>query len=111
MSEEPNLVEVSWGGRKIFLHQAKLDEWHRLKSADKKVEWINSHPEARGENVAVHREGGGSNDLQNPDDLVLVKWSGDKVLLFERKQLDDWYNGSYEDHVDYVETHPEARIS
>lgn len=111
MSEEPNLVEVSWGGRKIFLHQSKLDEWHRLKSADKKVEWINSHPEARGENVAVHREGGGSNDLQHPEDLVLVKWSGDKVLLFERKQLDDWYSGSYEDHVDYVETHPEARIS
>ena len=109
MSEEPTLVEVSWGGKKLYLHQSKLDEWHRLKTADKKVDWINSHPEARGENVAVHRESG--RDLQNPDDLVLVKWSGDKLLLLERKQLDSWYSGSFEDHTDYVETHPETQIA
>jgi len=110
MSEAPDLVEVSWGGKKIHIHQQKLDEWHELKTADKKVDWINSHPEARGENVALHREGGGDRALQNNDDLVLVKWSGTKLLLFERSQLDDWYHGSYEDHVDYIEKHPETQI-
>lgn len=107
MSEEP-LVEVCWGGKKLHLHQSKLDEWHNMKTADKKVDWINSHPEARDRNVAVHRENG--SELQTPDDLVLVKWSGDKLLLLERKQLDVWYHGSYEDHVDFVETHPETEI-
>lgn len=108
MAEETALVEVSWGGKKLNLHQSKLDEWHSLKTADKKVEWINSHPEAMGKNVAVHREG--LMDLQKPDDLVLIKWSGDKLLLLERRQLDDWYASSYEDHVDWVETHPETQI-
>ena len=85
---------------------------HGLKTADKKVDWINSHPEARGQNVALHRENSSAVDraLQNSDDLVLVKWSGNKLLLFEREQLDAWYSGSYEEHVDYVETHPESQI-
>jgi len=111
MTEEANLVTVEWGGRKLYLHQSKLDEWHGLKSADKKVDWINDHPEALDKDVAVHREAGGErSSIQNPEDLVLVKWSGDKLLLFERKQLDEWYSGSFEDHVDYVQQHPETQI-
>lgn len=83
-AESENLVEVEWHGKKIFLKKDKLDEWHGLDNAEKQVDYVNSHPEVRsGEAIAVHRlqrERG----LQEPDDLVLVHWSGSKVRLFER---------------------------
>lgn len=33
-----------------------------------------------------------------------------QVLLLERAQLDEWYNASYEDHVDFVQKHPETEL-
>ena len=90
------IVEVNWAGNTLHFKKDKLDEWHSAKTADQKVDWINSHPEARDERVAVHREeestAGGT---VNPDELVLVSWSGKKLLL-ERAQLEEWYNSSFE---------------
>jgi hypothetical protein len=81
MSEEPvkeNLVVVEWHGKKIYLKKDKLDEWHAKKSPEQKVDYINSHPDIRGP-VNVHRMMKNNRDLQEPDDLVLVHWSGNKV--------------------------------
>jgi hypothetical protein len=80
MSEEPNdnLIEVSWHGKKIYLHKTKLDEWHSQKSDETRVDYINAHPELR-DPVSVHRTSKQNRALQEPDDLVLVTWSGTKV--------------------------------
>lgn len=126
-------MEVEWHGKKIFLKKDKLDEWHSVKSDEQRVDYINSHPDVR-DPVAVHRMKKDRN-LQEPDDLVLVSWSGNKVrlqlsflncsilfsrflrpslnlgkqvLLLERAQLDEWYHSSFEDHVDFVQKHPET---
>ena len=87
MSEEPNkdLVEVEWHGRKIFLKKDKLDEWHGMESAEQKVDYVNTHPEVRsGAPVTVHRLNR-VQPLQEPDDLVLVHWSGNKVRIATRR--------------------------
>jgi hypothetical protein len=74
-----NLVEVEWHGKKIFLKKDKLDEWHSMVSAEQRVDYVNSHPEVRsGQSISVHRMNH-NRDLQEPDDLVLVHWSGSKV--------------------------------
>jgi hypothetical protein len=106
MSEEPNLVEVEWAGRKLFLHQDKLEEWHAKSTDQQKVQYINTHPGIR-EPVSVHRME--ERDMQNPDDLVLVMWYGHKLLL-EREQLDEWYHSSFEAHRDFVKRHPAAAL-
>jgi hypothetical protein len=83
--EDSNLVEVEWSGKKLLLKQEKLDEWLALYTDDQKVGYVNSHPEIRnptnGGPVAVHRTMGNheNRSLQEPDDLVLVHWSGVKV--------------------------------
>ena len=97
---EPNLVKVKWAGRQLFLHQDKLEEWHAKSTDSQKVQYINTHPGILGgeqQPVAVHRE----RDTPNPDDLVLVMWSGHQLLL-ERDQLDKWYHSSFEAHRDFV---------
>lgn len=43
--------------------------------------------------------------VNETDDMCEVTWSGRKVLL-RRAQLDDWYNCSFEDRDNYLETHP-----
>jgi hypothetical protein len=141
MSEAPqgDLVEVEWHGKKLYLKKEKLDEWHAIDSNEQRVDYVNSHPEVRsGQAIAVHRINR-ERALQEPDDLVLVHWSGTKVgsvtasvrcnadtprpsshhlalptlcqvLLLERAQLDEWYHSSFEDHVDFVQKHPEAQL-
>lgn len=105
-----DIVEVNWAGNTLHFKRDKLDEWHSAKTVDQKVDWINSHPEARDERVAVHREADSTTGgTMNPDELVLVSWSGKKLLL-ERAQLEDWYNSSYESHVDYVHKHREQLL-
>lgn len=105
---DDEIVEVNWAGKTLHFRKNKLDEWHAAKTADQKLDWINSHPEARDEDVAVHREKGFSaGGTMNPDELVLISWSGKKLLL-ERAQLEDWYNSSYESHVDYVHKNRDA---
>jgi hypothetical protein len=105
---EPNLVKVEWAGRQLFLHQDKLEEWHSNSTDSEKVLYINTHPDIRrGEQqpVAVHRERGTS----NPDDLVLIMFSGQHILL-ERDQLDEWYNSSFEAHLEFIKRHPEVEL-
>lgn len=83
MSDEANtnLVEVEWGGKKLLLKKEKLDEWHGMTSVEQRADYVNSHPEVRsGEPIAVHRMDRVRN-LQEPDDLVLVHWSGNKVRV------------------------------
>ena len=110
MSQESDLVEVEWTGRKLFLKKDKLDEWHGMATEEQRVDYINDHPEFRGSGdpIAVHRMKNEKRSLQEPDDLVLVHWSGVKVLLLERSQLDEWYSSSFEDHLDFVKQHPET---
>jgi hypothetical protein len=110
MSEEADLVEVEWTGRKLFLKKDKLDEWHAMATDEQRVDYVNDHPEFRhtGGPIGVHRMKNEKQSLQEPDDLVLVHWSGSKVLLLERAQLDEWFSSSYEDHVDFVKQHPET---
>jgi hypothetical protein len=81
MSEAPQgeLVEVEWHGKKLYLKKEKLDEWHAIESNEQRVDYVNSHPEVRsGQPIAVHRINR-ERALQEPDDLVLVHWSGTKV--------------------------------
>jgi hypothetical protein len=105
--EEKNIVEVNWHGKTLYFTKDKMDEFYSKKSDEQRVEYINSHPEVKTP-VNIYRSS--DRQLQEPDDLVLVKWSGDKLLLLERQQLDDWYSGSYEDHVDFISKHPETLL-
>lgn len=91
-----DMVEVTWSDRKLLIDRAKLDEWHSIKS-EGKAHFIEEHPELICEQ-----------DNSNADDFVLVHWSGNKILRLSRKQLDEWFHQSFEMHVDFVKTHPEA---
>lgn len=112
-SIEEDMVEVSWSGKKIFIARSKLDEWFHGKAFEEKVDYIESHPELK-KKVAFHHFGhsAGRHAAQAPEQVlnnyVLVHWSGNKELLLRREQLDEWYHGSYEAHVDFVKKHPEC---
>lgn len=95
-------VTVEWGGNTLHINREHLDAWHS-KTSDQKVDWINQHPEAMDESVAIHR-GEDASGTTKPEELVLVSWSGKKLLL-ERSQLEKWYNSSYEEHKDYADKH------
>jgi hypothetical protein len=82
MVNENDLVEVEWTGKKLLLKKDKLDEWHSMANNEQRVDYMNSHPEFRhsGDPIMVHRMDNSKNrSLQEPDDLVLVHWSGTKV--------------------------------
>jgi hypothetical protein len=115
-SSHEDMVEVSWSGKKILIARSKLDEWFHGKAFEEKVDYCESHPELLDNNqnkkkIAYHHFGSRhAAQLPPPvlNDYVLVHWSGDKELLLRREQLDDWYHGSYESHVNYVQKHPEC---
>jgi hypothetical protein len=117
-SSHEDMVEVSWSGKKILIARSKLDEWFHGKAFEEQVDYCESHPELLHNNtntnkkIAYHDFGKNRHAAQLPppvlNDYVLVHWSGDKELLLRREQLDDWYHGSYESHVDYVKKHPEC---
>lgn len=84
MSKEIDQIEVEWNGKKLLLSKEKLDEWHAMATDEQRVDYINSHHEYRhsGDPIGVYRMSKKSyehRDLQEPDDLVLVHWSGVKV--------------------------------
>jgi hypothetical protein len=84
MSKESDLIEVEWTGKKILLKKDKLDEWHMMATDEQRIDYINSHPEFRhapGDSINVYRmnKSNENRSLQEPDDLVLVHWSGNKV--------------------------------
>ena len=82
MSKDAELVEVEWTGKKLMIKKETLDEWHSMATDEQRVDYINHHPEFRpnGDPIAVHRMKSNENrSLQEPDDLVLVHWSGTKV--------------------------------
>jgi hypothetical protein len=112
-SNHEDMVEVSWSGKKILIARSKLDEWFHGKAFEEQVDYCESHPELLNtkKKIAYHHFGNRhAAQLPPPvlNDYVLVHWSGDKELLLRREQLDDWYHGSYESHVDYVQKHPEC---
>jgi hypothetical protein len=116
-SSHEDMVEVSWSGnKKILIARSKLDEWFHGKAFEEKVDYCESHPElvhTNNKKVAYHHFNYvPRHAAQAPapvlNDYVLVHWSGDKELLLRREQLDEWYHGSYESHVDYVQKHPEC---
>jgi hypothetical protein len=113
MSSEPDkdFVEVTWGGKKLLLKESQLDEWYHNKSFEEKVDFVNQHPWIK-QPVGVHKfnntKFNKDEDLMDPSDYVLVRWSGDRVLLLERNQLDTWYDQSFEMHQEYVRRHPDC---
>jgi hypothetical protein len=86
MNQEAELpvVEVEWVGKKILLRKDKLDEWHAIATDEQRVDYINGNHEYRhtGDPIGVYRisKTNESRTLQEPDDLVLVHWSGVKVM-------------------------------
>ena len=90
---EDSLIEVSWSGRKIFLDRTKLDEWYHEKSFEDRVDFVDTHPFVKG--MRLHHFNEIPKSPPDPDDYVLVHWSG-KTLMLHRKQLDEWYESSYE---------------
>ena len=85
MSKGSDQIEVEWNGRKLLLSKDKLDEWHAMATDEQRVDYINSHHEYRhtGDPIGVYRVSPKSvqRSLQEPDDLVLVHWSGVKVRV------------------------------
>jgi hypothetical protein len=83
MSKEIDQIEVEWNGKKLLLSKEKLDEWHAMATDEQRVDYINSHHEYRhsGDPIGVYRmsKTDEHRGLQEPDDLVLVHWSGVKV--------------------------------
>ena len=83
MSKEANQIEVEWNGKKLLLSKDKLDEWHAMATDEQRVDYINTHHEYRhsGDPIGVYRVSPSNvnRSLQEPDDLVLVHWSGTKV--------------------------------
>jgi hypothetical protein len=110
------LVEVTWSGKTLFLNHAKLDEWYHQNFEDH-VYYVETHPWIvqkiplhNFEDPAETTEEGGVPERPDPNDYVMVQWSG-KSLLLARKQLDDWYHNSFEHRVDYVHRHPSCEIN
>lgn len=83
MSKVDDQIEVEWNGKKLLLSREKLDEWHAMATDEQRVDYINSHHEYRhsGDPIGVYRmsKADEKRGLQEPDDLVLVHWSGVKV--------------------------------
>lgn len=83
MSKVDDQIEVEWNGKKLLLSREKLDEWHAMATDEQRVDYINSHHEYRhsGDTIGVYRmsKADEKRGLQEPDDLVLVHWSGVKV--------------------------------
>jgi hypothetical protein len=48
--------------------------------------------------------------ILDPDDYVLIKWAGSKVLMIPKDFVEEWYASSYEQHQDYVEKNPDCVI-
>lgn len=108
-------VAVSWSGKKLLIAREKLDEWYHAKPFEEKVDYAESHPElivptktTKQQKIPFHHFNKHASQSPNINDYVLVHWSGDKVLLLHRGQLDEWYHSSYEMHHDYVKRHPEC---
>ena len=99
--EENGLVEVTWSGKKIFLQKSKLDEWFHDASFEERVDYVESHPYIK--QIPLHHfQDVPKESPPDPENYVMVHWSGNKAIMLPRQQLDDWYDGSYEQHVDYV---------
>ena len=102
-----DFVEVTWSGKKLLLKRSQLDEWFHGKSFEDKVDYVRTHPFTV--QIPVHKfesKFDPKEELFDPDDYVLIHWSG-KDLLLEKNMLDKWYDMPYEMHDDYVRHHPD----
>ena len=105
--EIDEFVEVTWSGKKLLLKRSSLDEWYHGKSYEDRVQYMEDHPFME-QPVKIHHFDAIPDDTP-PDltDYAVVHWSGNKVIMLPKAKLDEWYNSSYEQHVDYVKKHPE----
>ena len=109
MAPNKEFVEVTWSGKKIFLERDKLDEWYHGKSFEDRRDYVETHPYVQ-QKIALHHFNEIPQAPPDPEDYALVHWSGNKVLMLHKKQLDEWFHSSYEKHVDYVKKHPDCVI-
>lgn len=108
IDKDDELLEVSWSGKKLLLKRTKLDEWYHSISFEDRVQFFKDHPHLQ-QPIAVHKFADISRDeVPNADDFALVHWSGDKLLMIPKTELEIWYNEGYEDHVDWVKKHPDS---